>query len=320
MNDPTPPGPPQTEASSTETSSTETSSTETFSTEHADLDRLETLEVVRALVNDQTRAVQAVLEAATDIARAADLAVERLNRGGRLIYAGAGTSGRLSFLDAAELTPTFSWPRDRARVLMAGGDGAILQAVEGAEDDLERGRIDALGLNIRENDAVIGVAASGGTPYVLGVLEVAREAGALRVGISCNPETRVLEACDVPIAILTGPEVISGSTRLKAGTAQKITLNSLSSAIMVRMHKVHGNLMVEVQATNAKLVDRAVRLTRRVTGANEHDARLALAASDWRVKTASVMLVRGLDSRDAQQRLDDVNGHLRRALEPTDPA
>jgi N-acetylmuramic acid 6-phosphate etherase len=289
--------------------------TESFSAEHANLDQLDTLEVVWALVNDQARAVQAALKAAPAIARAADLAVERLNRGGRLIYAGAGTSGRLSFLDAAELTPTFSWPRDRARVLMAGGDGAIVRAVEGAEDNLEQGKFDAFALKIAANDTVIGIAASGNTPYVLGVLEVAREAGALTIGISCNPGTKVLEACEVPIAIITGAEVISGSTRLKAGTAQKITLNSLSSAIMVRLHKVHGNLMVDVQATNIKLVDRAVRLTQRVTGANEHDARLALASSDWQVKTASVMLLKSLDSRDAKQLLDEVHGNLRQALE-----
>jgi N-acetylmuramic acid 6-phosphate etherase len=295
--------------------STEPISTESFSNEHANLDQLETLEVVRALANDQARAVNAVLEAAPAIARAADLAVERLRRGGRLIYAGAGTSGRLSFLDAAELTPTFSWPRERALVLIAGGNGAIVQAVEGAEDHFEQGKLDAAAVNITANDSVIGIAASGNTPYVLGVLEVARTAGALTIGISCNPGTKVLEASDVPIAIVTGAEVISGSTRLKAGTAQKITLNSLSSTIMVKLHKVHGNLMVDVQATNIKLVDRAVRLTQRVTGANEHDARLALASSDWQVKTASLMLLRGLDARDAKQQLDDLQGNLRRALE-----
>jgi N-acetylmuramic acid 6-phosphate etherase len=303
------------ESSNPEPVSTEPVSTESFSDEHANLDQLETLDVVRALANDQARAVNAVLEAAPAIARAADLAVERLQRGGRLIYAGAGTSGRLSFLDAAELTPTFSWPRDRALVLIAGGNGAIVQAVEGAEDHFEQGKLDAGALNITANDSVIGIAASGNTPYVLGVLEVARTAGALTIGISCNPGTKVLEASDVPIAIVTGAEVISGSTRLKAGTAQKITLNSLSSTIMVKLHKVHGNLMVDVQATNIKLVDRAVRLTQRVTGANEHDARLALASSDWQVKTASLMLLRGLDARDAKQQLDDLQGNLRRALE-----
>jgi N-acetylmuramic acid 6-phosphate etherase len=288
--------------------------TETVNPQYQDLDTWDTGRVVQALADDQLGAIEAVRRAVSRIAQAADLAVERLRRGGRLIYAGAGTSGRLGFLDSAELPPTFSWPPERSLVCIAGGEGAIRRAAEGAEDDLEAGKRDFLAHHPTPEDVVIALAASGTTPYPQGVLLAAREMGALRVGIANNPHTPVLQLSEVPIALETGPEVISGSTRLKAGTAQKIALNTLSSAIMVRLGKVYGNLMVDMQATNTKLVQRAIRLTQMATGASEEEAKAALEACGWRVKTAIVMLKKNLGAGGAQTLLDSVEGSVRRAL------
>ena len=288
--------------------------TESINEALRDLDLQSTLEVVSALATDQRQAIEAVIAASAGLARAADLAVERLQRGGRLVYAGAGTSGRLAFLDAAELTPTFSWPMNRALVCMAGGDGAVRQAVEGAEDDRTAGRQAALALGLNANDVLIAVAASGTTPYALGALDAALEVGALRIGVANNPGTPVLAGSEVPILLDTGAEAISGSTRLKAGTAQKIALNTLSSTIMVRLGKVYGNLMVDVQATNAKLVGRAIRLTVAATGADADAARATLEACGWHVKTAIIMLERKLNADQAKALLGSVDGHVRAAL------
>ncbi len=280
-----------------------------------ELDLLETLALVRLLVSDQENAVQAVLSAADSIAKAVDLAAERLSHGGRLIYAGAGTSGRLAYLDSSELTPTFGWSRERAVVAMAGGKNAVFQAAEGAEDDFEMGRNDLLVLKPTSHDVLIGIAASGGTPYVLGALEVAKEHGVLSIGLSNNPNTKILEAADVPILLDTGAEIISGSTRLKAGTAQKIALNTLSSGIMVRLNKVYGNLMVDLQATNIKLVARAIRLTRLATNAPDDMAEAALSQAGWNVKTAIIMLEKNLSAENATALLEQCAGSVRRALQ-----
>lgn len=289
-------------------------STETVNPQYQDLDTWDTPHLVQALVEDQLGAVEAVRRAIGPIAQAADRASRRLRQGGRLIYAGAGTSGRLGFLDSAELPPTFSWPPERSLVCIAGGERAIRQAVEGAEDDLEAGRRDFLAHRPTAQDVVIALAASGTTPYPQGVLLAAGEVGALRIGIANNPDTPVLRLSEVAIALETGPEVISGSTRLKAGTAQKIALNALSSAIMVRLGKVYGNLMVDLQATNTKLLARAVRLTIAATGASEEAAKAALEASGWQVKTAIVMLRKGLNPEAAREVLSRVDGDVRLAL------
>jgi len=288
--------------------------TEAINPLYRDLDTWETSRIVQALAEDQVQAVEAVRRATHQIARAAELAVERLQRGGRLIYAGAGTSGRLGFLDSAELPPTFSWPFERALVCIAGGDKAIWRAVEGAEDDLEAGQRDLLSHSPTANDVVIALAASGTTPYPQGVLLAARAVGALGIGIANNPDTPLVRLAEVSIVLETGPEVISGSTRLKAGTAQKIALNTLSSTVMVRLGKVYGNLMVDVQATNLKLVGRAVRLTQAATKAPQEEARAALEACGWKVKTAIVMLKKSLSALEAQALLDSVGGSVRRAL------
>jgi N-acetylmuramic acid 6-phosphate etherase len=278
-------------------------STEAADARHPRLDRYDTPQLVAAFVDDQQGAVAAVQAAAPDLARAVDAAVPRIAAGGRLIYIGAGTSGRLGVLDSVELNPTFSWPRDRARALMAGGDSAMYMAVEGAEDDGPQGSADLHRLGPTERDVVLLIAASGATPYVLGALQAARASGALTIGIANNPSSPLAEFAEIGITLATGAEVITGSTRLKAGTAQKIALNTFSSALMVRLHKVYGNLMVDLRATNAKLLRRAQRLTMQATGCSAADAERTLAACDYRIKVAIVALKRGIDSRRAERLL-----------------
>ncbi|MBA4218981.1 MAG: N-acetylmuramic acid 6-phosphate etherase [Methylibium sp.] len=288
--------------------------TETPSTRHPDLDSYATPALLDAFIDDQTAAVAAVKAAAPQLAAAVDAALPRIRAGGRLLYAGAGTSGRLGVLDSVELYPTFSWPRERAVAVIAGGAGAMFVAVEGAEDDRAQGAADLAALQPGPNDVALLLAASGGTPYVLGAIEAARAAGVLTIGIANNPGAPVTAAAEIGITLDTGPEVISGSTRLKAGTAQKIALNSFSSALMVKLHKVHGNLMVDLQATNAKLVKRALALTVRASGASEADAQAALAACGHHVKTALVMLKRGVGAEEARRLLDAAEGSVSRAL------
>jgi N-acetylmuramic acid 6-phosphate etherase len=281
------------------------------------LDLYATDDLVRAFTADQAHAAAVVHAAAAQLARAVDAAVPRIAAGGRLIYAGAGTSGRLGLLDSVELFPTFGWPKDRALALIAGGRPALFEAVEGAEDDRAQGGADLRALQPTANDVVIALAASGATPYVLGVLEAAKAAGVLSLGLANNPDAPVTAAADVGITLDTGSETISGSTRLKAGTAQKIALNTLSSAIMVRLHKVYGNLMVDVLPTNAKLYRRAVALTVRATGATEADARSTLEACRYQVKVAIVALLRKTDVAAAQAALATADGSVRRALGQT---
>lgn len=288
--------------------------TETPSTRHPDLDTYATPALLEAFIDDQNAAVAAVKAVAPQLAAAVDAALPRIRAGGRLLYAGAGTSGRLGVLDSVELYPTFSWPRERAVAVLAGGESAMFVAVEGAEDDRTQGAADIAALKPGPNDVLLALAASGGTPYVLGAIEAARAAGALAVGFANNPGAPVTQAADIGITLDTGAEVISGSTRLKAGTSQKIALNSFSSALMVRLNKVYGNLMVDLKATNAKLVKRALALTMRASGASEADAQAALVQCDHHVKTALVMLKRGVDAEQARARLDAADGNVGKAL------
>jgi len=288
--------------------------TETPSPAHTELDLYPVTELVAALVDDQLRAVHAVREAGPRIAAAITAAVPRIEAGGRLIYVGAGTSGRLGVLDSVELYPTFSWPHERAVALLAGGMGAMFEAVEGAEDDREQGGADLRAVAPGPDDVVIAIAASGATPYVLGALEVARAAGSLSIGIANNTGSPVSSSADIGITLDTGVEVISGSTRLKAGTAQKIALNTISSALMVRLNKVYGNLMVDLKPTNAKLVQRAVSLTMFATGADEAAARGALEQCDFHVKVAIVALTRQIATDQAEKLLAGSNGSVRAAL------
>ena len=282
--------------------------------DHPGLDRYDTAALVEAFVADQALAALAVRAAAPQLAAAVDAAVPRLRAGGRIVTVGAGTSGRLGVLDSVELHPTFSWPRERAPALLAGGAGAMFVAVEGAEDDAAQGAADLAALQPQANDVVLLLAASGATPYALGAAEAASAAGALTVAIVNNPGAPLAAACELAVVLDTGPEVISGSTRLKAGTAQKIALNTFSSSVMVRLHKVYGNLMVDLRASNAKLVRRALRITVRATGASEAAAQAALAACGSRVKTAIVMLRAGVEAAEAERRLEAAAGSVAQAL------
>ncbi|HEU5436976.1 MAG TPA: N-acetylmuramic acid 6-phosphate etherase [Telluria sp.] len=288
--------------------------TETPNAEHRLLDRYATADIAGALIADQQGAALAVLAVQADIARAVDAALPRIAAGGRLIYVGAGTSGRLGVLDSAELHPTFSWPRERAIGILAGGKGAVFDAVEGAEDSFTDGVADLERSSVAANDVVLLLAASGGTPYVMGALQAARQVGALTVGFANNPHAPLTAAAEIGITLDTGPEVISGSTRLKAGTAQKIALNTFSSTLMVCLNKVYGNLMVDVRATNVKLVARTVALTRHATGASEAVVQQALEACGHSVKVAIVMIKRGIDSAAALALLDAHGGSVRAAL------
>jgi N-acetylmuramic acid 6-phosphate etherase len=288
--------------------------TETPSQQHAQLDQYLDIDLVSAFVEDQFNAVRAVQAAAPRIAAAVAAAVPRMQAGGRLIYAGAGTSGRLGVLDSVELHPTFSWPNERALALLAGGNGAMFKAVEGAEDDRAQGAADLLALAPGPNDVVFLLAASGGTPYVLGALHAAREAGALTVGLANNADAPVALEAEIGITLDTGEEVISGSTRLKAGTSQKIALNTISSALMVRLHKVYGNLMVDLKPTNAKLVQRSVRLTMHATGVDEAAARATLEQCNFHVKVAIVALLNRQTVDQARAALDLAEGSVRAAL------
>lgn len=284
--------------------------------DHPALDTYAGEALVRAFAADQALAAQAVQAAAPALAAAVEAAVPRLEAGGRLVYVGAGTSGRLGLLDSVELHPTFSWPPERSLALLAGGEGAVRRAVEGAEDDAAQGAADLRALAVGAADVVLLIAASGRTPYALGAAAAAREAGALTVGFANNPGAPLLAACEHGVLLDTGPEVISGSTRLKAGTAQKIALNTFSSSVMVRLHKVHGNLMVDLRATNAKLQARALRLAMLASGADEAAAGAALAAAGGSVKTAIVMLAAGVDAAEAGHRLAAAAGSVRGALRP----
>jgi N-acetylmuramic acid 6-phosphate etherase len=288
--------------------------TETPSLKHPNLDLYPVDQLVSALVSDQLDAVAAVRAAEPAIAAAVSAAVPRIEAGGRMIYVGAGTSGRLGVLDSVELYPTFSWPHERALALLAGGIDAMFVAVEGAEDDAIQGAADLDGVNAGPNDVVLLLAASGVTPYVMGALRAARERGALTIGFANNPDTPVVLEAEIGITLDTGNEVISGSTRLKAGTSQKIALNTFSSALMVRLHKVYGNLMVDLKPTNAKLVKRAVNLTMLASGADEASARAALEQCEFHVKVAVVALSRKTSVDQARALLDNAQGSVRGAL------
>lgn len=280
-----------------------------------DIDQHSTLEILEIMNTEDATVAQAVRNTLPEIAEAVDAIAARLAGGGRLIYAGAGSSGRLAMLDASECPPTFNTPLDMIRVLMAGGNIAFGQAIEGAEDNFEAGKHDLLALDVRKQDAVVGIAASGRTPYVLGVLEAANEAGTITIGISCNVPAPILEAAQIKIAALVGPEVISGSTRLKAGTAQKMILNMLSTASMIKLGKVYGNLMVDVRVSNQKLAGRARRIVSEVTGINAEEAEHFLKRANYEAKTAIVMHLKSVSAEQARRMLADARGMLRKVIE-----
>lgn len=263
---------------------------------------------------EDRRMVDAIEPVLPEVARAITLIAERLRRGGHLLYVGAGTSGRLGVLDASECPPTFSTPPSLVRGIIAGGPDALTRAVEGAEDDRDGG-YGELRATATPDDTVVGLSASGRAPYVLGALIAAREAGALCIGIACAEEPALAPLCDVVLAPVTGPEVLTGSTRLKAGSAQKLLLNMLSTGAMVQLGKVYDNLMVDLSPTNLKLRSRARRIVEQIAGASDEAATAALEASGWEPKTAVVVLKRAVTPDDARSLLSEAGGSLRRALE-----
>lgn len=290
------------------------STTETASPRYAALEEWSTADLVSGILEGQYAAIGAVQGASEGLAKAIDLASERLAAGGRLVYIGAGTSGRISTQDAAELTPTFNWPADRAISLMAGGAGAFIRAKEGAEDDEVAAVADLDGVAVGPKDVVIGVAASGRTPYVISGLKHARKIGALTIGIYNNRGGRVGEACELPILIETGAEILAGSTRMKAGTAQKVALNCISTGIMIRLGFVYRGKMVEMQATNAKLRERGALMVADLAGTDLETATAAFNAAGQVIKIAVVMLALEVDKAGAVAALDKAGGNLRRAL------
>ncbi|MFB7287398.1 N-acetylmuramic acid 6-phosphate etherase [Actinacidiphila glaucinigra] len=288
--------------------------TEAFRAELAEVDRLPTLDIARLMNAEDTTVPAAVAEQLPAIAAAVDGIAARMARGGRLVYAGAGTAGRLGVLDASECPPTFNTAPGQVSGLIAGGPTAIVDAVEGAEDSGELAAADLDALGIGPDDTVVGVSASGRTPYAVGAVEHARALGALTVGLSCNPGSALAAAADHGIEVVTGPEFLTGSTRLKAGTAQKLVLNMLSTITMIRLGKTYGNLMVDVRASNDKLRARSRRIVALATGAPEDEIEAALTAAGGEVKNAVLVILGGVDAPAAAWLLAEADGHLRAAL------
>lgn len=280
-----------------------------------DIDVLPTIEILEKINQEDAGVAEAVRKAIPQIAKAVDAIVPRIQAGGRLIYIGAGTSGRLGILDAVECRPTFSVPESMVIGLIAGGDSAIKHAVEGAEDDTEQGIIDLKNISFNANDVLVGLSASGRTPYVIHAMQYANSLKATTLSVTCNPESPMMECAQIGICALVGAECITGSTRMKSGTAQKLILNMLSTASMIRLGKTYENLMVDVNATNEKLKARAIRIVMQATECTEAEADIALNAANNKAKLAIVMILTGRQASEAEALLNDNNGFLRKAVE-----
>lgn len=278
------------------------------------IDKVSTLEMVKMINSEDKKVALAVEEELPKIAEAIDGIVERMHKGGRLIYIGAGTSGRLGILDASECPPTYGVSEELVQGLIAGGKEAIFRAKEGAEDSKELAVEDLKGISLSENDTVVGLAASGRTPYVIGGLEYANEIGALTASITCNANSEVAKAAKISIAPVVGAEVVTGSTRLKSGTAQKLVLNMLSTGTMIKLGKVYGNLMVDVRATNEKLVERAKKIVCEATGVEREEAENVLKETDFDVKLSIFMILSELNKDEAKKILDSSKGYIAEAL------
>ncbi|MCX4865441.1 N-acetylmuramic acid 6-phosphate etherase [Streptomyces sp. NBC_00825] len=291
-----------------------TLTTEAFRPELAEIDQLDTIEIAR-IMNGEDQSVPAAVGARLpEIASAIDGTAERMARGGRLIYAGAGTAGRLGVLDASECPPTFNTDPSEVIGLIAGGPTAMVKAVEGAEDSKELAAADLDALDLTADDTVVGISASGRTPYAIGAVEHARSKGALTIGLSCNADSALGAVAEHGIEVVVGPELLTGSTRLKAGTAQKLVLNMLSTITMIRLGKTYGNLMVDVRASNEKLRARSRRIVSLATGASDEEIEAALAATDGEVKNAILTILGQVDGPTAASLLTASDGHLRAAL------
>jgi N-acetylmuramic acid 6-phosphate etherase len=280
----------------------------------ANIDQLTTLEMLQVISDEDATVAMAVRRTLPAIAQAVDTITEHLRQGGRLFYVGAGTSGRLGVLDAVECVPTFSTPPEMVQGILAGGDAALTRPAEGAEDDHDAGYRKMIELGVSARDVVVGIAASGRTPYVIGALRAANEHGAVTVAIVCNEPAPMLDLAHIPIAAVVGPEIIAGSTRLKSGTAQKMILNMLSTASMIRLGKVYGNLMVDVKVTNQKLAQRAQRIVSQVTGVSDDDAAHLLEQTHNEVKPAIVMALLDVTPDEARAKLDAAGGMLRAVI------
>jgi N-acetylmuramic acid 6-phosphate etherase len=289
--------------------------TEQNNPESVSIDQMDPIQIAMLMNREDLKVVAAVERVLPDIARAIEMVTERVQAGGRLIYIGAGTSGRLGVLDASECPPTFNTPPALVVGLIAGGHRALTHAIEGAEDNRQAGEEDLRGVELDAKDVVCGIATSGRTPYVLGGLAYARSLGAATLGVTCNAVSELSEVSDVLIAPVVGPEILSGSTRLKAGTATKMVLNMISTGTMIRIGKTYGNWMVDLRATNVKLKDRSIRIVSGITGLDRERAESLLARCDGEVKTAIVSQALGVDKIEAQRRLKVAGGRLRTAIQ-----
>jgi len=279
-----------------------------------DIDKVSTLEMVKKINSEDKKVAEAVEVELPKIAEAIDGIVKGMHKGGRLIYIGAGTSGRLGILDASECPPTYGVSEELVQGIIAGGQEAIFRAKEGAEDSRELAVEDLKAKSLNENDTVVGLAASGRTPYVIGGLKYANEVGALTVAVTCNAGSEVSKAAKISIAPVVGAEVVTGSTRLKSGTAQKLVLNMLSTGVMIKLGKVYGNLMVDVRATNAKLVERAKKIVCEATGVDREEAEQFLIETNFDVKLSIFMILSKLNKDEAKNILDNNNGYIAEAL------
>lgn len=280
-----------------------------------EIDTLSTIDMVRRINNEDKTVALAVEEELDSIAKAIDVITEQLKKGGRLFYCGAGTSGRLGVLDASECPPTYGVSPDLVIPLIAGGKEALLNAREGAEDDFSLCEADLRAHDFSKDDVLVGIAASGRTPYVLGGMRYAKACGAPVISLTCNEKSQMAAEADIAISPIVGPEVVTGSTRMKAGTAQKLVLNMLSTGVMIKLGKVYENLMVDVQPTNEKLVARTRRIVMLATGVSEDEAEAALSKCNHHPKTAIVMIKRGVDEKEAAMLLLDADGFVRKAIE-----
>ncbi|WP_404959417.1 N-acetylmuramic acid 6-phosphate etherase [Streptomyces sp. 147326] len=295
----------------------ETLTTEAFRQDFAEIDRLPTLDIARTMNAEDATVPAAVAAQLPHIAAAIDAIAERMARGGRLVYAGAGTAGRMGVLDASECPPTFNTDPADVVGLIAGGPSAMVKAVEGAEDSPELAAADLTALEIGPDDTVIGISASGRTPYAIGAVAFARTRGALTVGLSCNAGSALAATAEHGIEVVVGPELLTGSTRLKAGTAQKLVLNLISTITMIRLGKTFGNLMVDMRSSNEKLRARARRIVALATGAPDEEIEAALTATGGEVKNAVLVILGGVDGPKAAELLAASHGHLRTALTET---
>lgn len=278
------------------------------------LDEMSVKEALTVMNNEDKKVAEAIEEVIPEIEEAIHVIIKQLKKGGRIVYTGAGTSGRLGVLDAAECPPTFGTPKEQVVALIAGGERAFTEAIEGSEDSVEMGQKDLENIQLSDKDVVVGLAASGRTPYVIGALEYANEVGAPTVAIACNKNSEIGAVASIAIEAAPGPEVLTGSTRLKAGSTQKMILNMLSTLSMVGIGKVYQNLMVDVQQTNKKLVARAESIVMKATGANQETARQTLKESDGEVKVAIIIILLNTDKETAVNKLEESEGHIRKAL------